>query len=276
MIKLNGEEFKEKKFPNGESLVDFANSNECRRERIDVEYYFDGDASLIQLMFIKKELDYINKNAKINLYIKYMPYARMDRRMEEFAFTLKHVCDFINELNFNKIIVDEAHSDMTLGLLNDSYQNLTSLKVLEKAMFDIKFDFEKDYIVLPDTGAEKRYLKPLQKCWIKNIMVGVKNRDLQSGNIISFDLLGTNDMRGGRAIIIDDLCSKGGTFLATAQKLKERNCSEIYLAIAHLEDNVHTGDLPKSDLIDGVYATKSIYTADKFNKKFDKLTLIEV
>lgn len=269
MIKINGEVFEKREFPNGESLIDFKNTQVF--ETNFIEYYFDGDDSLIELMFIKKEIDFIGKHPKVDLYIKYMPYSRMDRRMETFAFTLKHICEFINDLGFNSIVVDEPHSDMSVGLLDDARQNLTSLNVLDKALVDIDFDVEKDYIVLRDSGAEKRYTKPLSEYYIKKTMVGVKNRDLQSGKIISFDLIGDMNMQGGRAVILDDLCSKGGTFLATAAKLKERNCSEVYLVVAHLENNVNSGSLPTSDLIERVYSTNSIYT----DVAFKKLTLME-
>ncbi len=270
MIKINGLPFEVSKFPNGESLIDFAGIGGGKW--FDIDFYFDEDESLIHLMFIKKELDYVYPKGYYTLNIKYMPYARMDRRIERFAFTLKHTCEFINSLEFDRVIVNEAHSDMTLGLLNNAYHQLTSLKAFDKALIDMQFDPEKDFVVLPDAGAEKRYMKALSDYTIENTMVGLKKRDLQSGKIISFDLLGVEDMDGGRALIIDDLCSKGGTFLATANCLKDRNCSDIYLAVAHLENTSLEGQLFTSGLIKHVYATDSIFTGEKP----ENLTVLEV
>ena len=44
-------------------------------------------------------------------------------------------------------------------------------------------------------------------------------------------------------MIIDDLCSKGGTFYHTANKLKEAGAAEIYLTVTHMESNVKYGKI---------------------------------
>ncbi|MBL4931955.1 hypothetical protein JK634_09070 [Clostridium sp. YIM B02565] len=40
------------------------------------------------------------------------------------------------------------------------------------------------------------------------------------------------------AIILVDLCSKGGTFMLTEEKLKEMGAKEIYLAVTHCENTI--------------------------------------
>lgn len=61
---------------------------------------------------------------------------------------------------------------------------------------------------------------------------------------------------------MDDLCSKGGTFMLTASKLKEIGATEIYLVVTHCENTVFQGELLTSDLITGIYTTNSILSKD--------------
>lgn len=271
MIKLNGEKFESTKFPNGELLVDLKGyTKEIQLGILEVDYYFDSNESLIELMLIKKEVDYINPKCNCILTIRYMPYSRMDRRIGSFSFSLKYISDFINSLKFNRVIVYEEHSSVTTILLENSYSEYKSIDVLVQMLNDFEFDINKDYIVFPDAGAEKKYLDKFSKD-IKYV-IGFKKRNLETGKIISFDIVGDLDMNSGRAFIVDDLCSRGGTFLATATKLKERNCGDVLLAVTHLENNVNTGDIFKTDLIKYVYATNSIYTGIVH----DKLKIVEV
>ena len=61
-------------------------------------------------------------------------------------------------------------------------------------------------------------------------------------------------------LIVDDICSKGGTFYHSAKKLKELGAKNIYLYITHCENSILEGELINSDLITKIYTTDSIYT----------------
>ena len=61
-------------------------------------------------------------------------------------------------------------------------------------------------------------------------------------------------------LIIDDICSKGGTFYHSAKKLKELGAKNIYLYISHCENTILQGDLLTSGLIERVFTTDSIFT----------------
>lgn len=272
MILVNNKEIVITKFPNMESLIDFSQINTSIGDKrpMNVTLIFEDNEDLINLMFVKKHLDQIFKNIDKLLVIRYMPYSRMDRQINNFAFTLKYISEFINYLDFNEVYVHEPHSDVTPALLNNCTYVLTSVRIVEEAMDEISFNKDNDYILFPDAGAQKKYIDMFKG--FKTI-IGFKHRNLQTGNIESFDVLCDNDLDGAKVLIIDDLCSRGGTFLATANALQDKNAGDIYLAVTHLENNVLTGSLPTSDLIKGVFAMRGgIYT----EKVFDKLTMVNV
>ncbi|EET88658.1 ribose-phosphate pyrophosphokinase [Clostridium carboxidivorans P7] len=124
------------------------------------------------------------------------------------------------------------------------------------------------YLVYPDAGAAKRYGKDIS---YEKILTANKERDFKTGFIKKLDINGSVKSKNFKAIIVDDLCSKGGTFMLAASRLKEMGAGEIYLAVTHLEDTVFQGDLLKNDLIKAIYTTNSI-----LSKEHEKINVYEI
>ena len=80
------------------------------------------------------------------------------------------------------------------------------------------------------------------------------------------------DMIAGKNIlIIDDICSKGGTFYHSAKRLKEAGAANIYLYVTHCENTIYEGELLKEDsLIKHIFTTNSLLTAPN-----EKITIVE-
>lgn len=258
MIWLNGKVVEFGKFPNGETLVkheSFKESMKAKAIRFDFKY--DSDEDLIHLMFVKRKLEDANPYAFTELYIQYMPYSRMDRSENGSVFTLEYVSDFINDLKFTQVTVNEPHSEKTLELLENSTSILTSVDFLKKAKTQIEFDEEEDYIVLPDKGAFERY-DGLDIG--KNILIGNKHRDFKTGRITSLVIDTPMTKTGKKAIILDDLSSKGGTFIMTSIDLKSKGVETVVLVVGHAENAIYDGQL--LDHVDHVYTSDSILSVN--------------
>lgn len=241
-------------FPNNEVLIKSEQFWKKSGETSYIRLKFEGNEDLVTLMFVKKHLD--EKGVKANLSILYMPYSRMDRTEGQTVFTLKYICKFINDLNFEKVEVYEPHSDVTMALL-DRAEQIDMTKILtDCAMQFLDFKEENnDYLFYPDSGAEKRYSKQIKYA---KVLTGSKERDFSTGRINKLDVVGEMPKESFRAIIVDDLCSYGGTFIMSAKKLKELGATEVYLVVTHCENSIHKGDILTTDLIDHVYTTTSI------------------
>ncbi|MCA0756611.1 ribose-phosphate pyrophosphokinase [Paenibacillus sp. N4] len=252
MIKLNGAELSFKTFPNGETLMngDELSANVHANNSIVWRYGNDGD--LIKLMFVKRYLD--ERRASCSLTILYMPYSRMDRVEGASAFTLKYVASFINSLQFEAVKVIEPHSDVTLALLDRSTAVYPTLELLERVEAETGFDRGRDYLFFPDAGAQKRYGKTSGY----KQLVGFKSRDFATGEIKGLEIVGAAGDPPFHAIIVDDLCSYGGTFLRSAEKLKEIGAERIYLLVTHCEKSVFKGRLLESGLVDKVFTTDTM------------------
>lgn len=253
MIFLNNEEINFEQFPNGETRV--PTPLPIRRDN-HITFKYETDADLVHLMFLKKKLD-AEGAADVGLHIMYMPYSRQDRVEGDSTFTLKYVCEFINSLNFSIISVEEPHSEVTPALLERCDSHNLSVMIAGMSMDKIGFDPQNDVIFFPDAGAQKRYANNFDKC---KQAVGFKHRNFQTGRIESYQILGEIPI-GSKVVIVDDLCSYGGTFNAAAAALKEAGAGDIYLVVAHCEDNIFKGSLLKDGSnIKKVFTTNTMLT----------------
>lgn len=257
MIYLDGKAVEFGSFPNGETMLKV----ELERNRVySVDFKYEGDADLFRLMLLKKYIDQVGAHALLRMM--YMPYSRMDRTENDSAFTLKYVTQFINSLNFEDVYVLEPHSDVTMAMLERAFPIYVTVEMLDDVLEMIGFDKDKDYLFFPDAGAQKRYskLKGFKQA------VGFKKRDFQTGKIEGLEIVGDIET-GAKVLILDDLCSRGGTFLHSASKLRDIGAGEVYLFVGHAEDSMLEGQMllakhvnAKNYLVDKIFTTDSMFS----------------
>lgn len=267
-IKLNGRILEIKEFPNKEVLINISREeiqgdNEKLINHL-LEVKFESNQDLMNLIFVKKWMDE-NGFENCELKIPYLPYSRMDRVEGNNVFTLKYLAEIINSLKFKKVITWEAHSDVCLALI-DRVINVPMSSELVKDILHNRKDKNDVILVYPDAGALKRYSKQIKHT---KVLAANKERDFKTGYIKKLDIVGDVPKNGFNAIIVDDLCSKGGTFMLTAQKLKELGANKIELVVTHCENSIFDGDILRTDLIDKVYTTRSI-----ISKSHEKIKII--
>ena len=252
MIKINGTLVLVEQFNNHETKVkDFTDSMVEGNNIIELKYHTDAD--LIALMFVKKRLDEFQKKA--TLFLWYMPYSRMDRKIEGDVFSLQYICDFLNGLCFDHIIVMEPHSMKTMELLHHATAIFPVKEWLGDIQKKIQFDEDKDCIVFPDKGAANRYAD----CVAKHICILEKKRNPYTRKIDEMYIKEGSIQKGAKCIIIDDLCAKGDTVAWAANILKYSGASNIYVLVSHCEQTVFAGKilLPDSP-IETIYTSSSM------------------
>lgn len=199
-----------------------------------------------------------------NLLMPYIPYSRNDHANRAigqtgrfYANTLKALATVINSCRFNTVTVCEPHSDVAPALLDRCRVISIVDELLDKALADIG-STHRVALIFPDGGAEKRYMHmPIfaeRACFS-----ATKARDPVTNAFTSFKLDGDFALYD-TAIIVDDLCSAGGTFTLAAEALRERGIRDIYLAVSHCENNIKNGKILTRDLIKCVYTSDSILT----------------
>lgn len=229
-------------------------------ESVEIFLRYFGDSDIIKLSLLVDALR--NTGCKsISLKIPYFPAARQDRICNSGEpFSVKVYSNLINNMNFDKVTVFDPHSDVTPALINN-------VKVVDNTKFVYDVISSQNYLdsmkrsvlVSPDAGSNKKvanvakYL--FKKLYNLPVIRADKLRDVRTGEIIETTVY-ADDLSGKECYIIDDICSKGGTFCALAKVLKAKGASKVYLLVSHYEGTANLQNL-KSSGIDHVFTTDS-------------------
>ena len=263
MIEINGEIIEQNHFPDGTLLL--------KEEGVwlgggshMIEWYFESNEELVTLIFLTKHLKHHRPRKPIKLYMYYVPNARQDRvKTSEDVFTLKYFAETINSLGFDEVHILDPHSSVSEALIDQVVVESPKM-FIDKAIGNCR----PDMLFFPDEGAMKRYSNMANK----EYAFGIKRRDWATGKIEGLDVAGCIDkIKDSKILIVDDICSRGGTFYHSAKKLKELGAKEIYLYITHCENTILEGELLTSGLIEKVYTTNSIFT-----KEHEKIEVFEI
>ena len=179
---------------------------------------------------------------------------------------MKVFANIINSLKFDIVSVYNVHSNVSEALINNIRPQLPEYDVRKSIEL-----YKPDVIFFPDEGACKRYsdLKSVKESGLP-VAFGIKKRDWKTGKILGLDVVTDTDLTYKKVLIVDDICSAGGTFKFSAMKLKELGAKDVALYVSHCEDNIQNGDLLKTDLISKIYTTDSI-----LHIKHDKIEIIK-
>ena len=266
MLILNGKIIKANKFPDGTS---FFKNIQIKRYNY-IEWYYEKDEEMIDLLYITSHIRNSCKNEYLELYMPYIPNARMDRIKDETEiFTLKYFANVLNLMNFGNVVVLDPHSYVSESLIN-KIRIITAEDKIKATIEQTKAD----YVFFPDEGAMKRYS---DFCKIPYTF-GIKNRDWSTGKINSLSIYSPEVVKEKKVLIVDDICSKGGTFYYSALELLKAGATEIYLYVTHCEHSIFKGQfgvnkvpLLDTGLIKKVYTTNSIFT-----EEHDKIEVFNV
>ncbi|MDE6036210.1 MAG: ribose-phosphate pyrophosphokinase [Ruminococcus sp.] len=249
-------------YPDGTFRVNVPEINVTDSQPIEIVWTYRKEQDLTLLIYITENIRE-NYNNPVSLYMPYVPNARMDRVQDKKeVFTLKYFCKVINFLQFDKVRVLDVHSPVTTALL-DRCENISPEKYINYAIKLSGINLMSDYIFFPDEGCYKRYAGIFQH--FNNIGFGIKNRDWKTGKITGLDVSG-NSPHNKNVLLIDDICSYGGTAYYSAVKMKRMGCKNINLYFTHCENSIYQGELLEGDLINRIYTTNSasnIETAGK-------------
>lgn len=273
MIKINGKEMLIDNFYSGElhlrmkgrQVYDLSES-----EWVTITWKINPDKlsqEFEALGYYKRRLDDLRLRVPIFLHMKYIPHSRMDRDEGGKIFTLKYFAERLNFLNFDRVEVLDAHSQVSLALI-DRVRECTHYDFFHWTI-DSVFGNEDYQIIMPDLGAYKKYSKKYGR--YGKAGYGIKVRDWATGKIESQELV--FDTHKKSYIIIDDICSMGTTFMNVAALIKQQAPdSKIYLMVSHIEPGAA---LPQGVLndpnIERVYSTDSI----EHGIEHEKLTILK-
>lgn len=271
MISINGRPIEINKFPDGTLLI----KEEPSYNIALISWYFENNEELVALIYLANHLR-SHGVEKMDLYMPYIPNARQDRvKKPEDVFTLKYFAGVINSLGFNKVVVLDPHSSVSEALIErvsvtspEQYIDAVIDKITRSGKYMNEHGVTNLVMFYPDEGAMKRYSGMVARPYA----FGIKDRDWSSGQIKGLKTEGSvEDIKDSTVLIVDDICSRGGTFYYSAVKLKELGAKNILLYVTHCENTILKGEVLTCGLIDRVFTTNSLFTGE--HEKIEVLEL---
>lgn len=219
MILLNGTEIKPTIFPDNTSQVWKIDERLIHKVN-KVKWIFENESEFIHLAQLTNLLSWYESEYSLDL--PYLPYGRQDKNVNnEATFALHTFAKLINTLGFNGIRIRDAHSDIALKLIDNSYTYFKTVVLIELTN-------HYDTLCFPDKGACDRYSKLFSS---HNIVTGDKVRDQSTGYIKEFTFDG--NVKDRQILIIDDICDGGMTFRILAKDLLENGAEQVDLYVSH-------------------------------------------
>ena len=270
MLYLNDNEVKFIILPNQEKRLDLPLEFINNLHENIVLWTYETDASIFELLLFDEVMTKLEHRYK--LVIGYMPYSRMDRVHEaNTAFSLKVIVQLLSEQTsaLEEVFVLDPHSPETLTKFKEFGMKVQEIdySLADEVMEFANVNLDETWIVFPDRGAANRY----DYYKYPNVIICEKTRNFATGAIESVKAKitksnGTSVTKGmypkdtkQNLIVIDDLCSYGGTFVKALEAIEEHpqiNFDKAWLVITHAEKAMEKGKVLEK--YDKVFCTDSI------------------
>ena len=206
----------------------------------------------------------------INIVMPYYGYARQDRltRARE-PITAKLVADMLQTAGADRVLSLDLHAPQIQGFFDIPVDNLMGAPLLADYFLRNKLQ-ENAVVVSPDHGGVTRARKLAE--FLGTGLAIVDKRRPRANVAEIMNIIG--DVKGKRAIIIDDMIDTAGTITLAAKALMDAGATEVYASATHA---VLSGPAIKR-LNDS--PIKNLVLTDSINqpaeKKLDKMLLVSV
>jgi ribose-phosphate pyrophosphokinase len=183
--------------------------------------------NIMELLLI---LDAIKRASagRITAVIPYYAYARQDRKDKpRVPISARLLADLITVAGAQRVVVVDLHSPQIQGFFNIPVDNLHALGVL--------YDYLKDkvdgntVVVSPDAGGVERARLLANKIGCPIAIIYKRRPEPNVAEVL--DLIG--DVKGKRAIIVDDIIDTAGTVCAASELLLSKGAIRVDVVATH-------------------------------------------
>jgi ribose-phosphate pyrophosphokinase len=184
--------------------------------------------SIMELLLI---LDAIKRASagRITAVIPYYAYARQDRKDKpRVPISARLLADLITVAGAQRVVVVDLHSPQIQGFFNIPVDNLHALGVLYDYLKD-KVDSSNTVVVSPDAGGVERARLLANKIGCPIAIIYKRRPEPNVAEVL--DLIG--DVKGKRAIIVDDIIDTAGTVCAASELLLSKGASRVDVVATH-------------------------------------------
>lgn len=202
-------------------------------KKVLVQAHINSAQTLMETLHVLDALRH--RGITPDLFIPYCPYSRADRIVGNgggdsfglaiFADMFWMMCD--------KIITLDMHSDKGMEVLCDSIAstivNIIPYEIFINTLIK-KYNMQSFCLVSPDKGAEEKVAFYAEKFKVPHFKLNKVRDQEQKGKIIKYEAI-NEFVPCDHAIILDDICDGGATFLMAASCIPRP--TKLHLGVTH-------------------------------------------
>ncbi len=165
---------------------------------------------------------------RVTAVIPYYAYARQDRKDKpRVPISAKLVADLLETAGATRALTLDLHAPQIQGYFNVPVDHLYASPVLVEYFKQRKL--QNLTVVSPDAGGVERARAFAKRLDAPLAIVDKRRIDVDVSEVMH--LIG--EVRGGPALIVDDIIDTAGTLVKTADALLEKGATEVYAACTH-------------------------------------------
>jgi ribose-phosphate pyrophosphokinase len=219
--------FKTSTFPAGEIYIKTEVPIGTRAVRINGRCKSSDD-----LMRILMAVDSLSRQGVryIELFLPYLPYSRQDRVCSHGeAYSLKVIAWTLVQ-TVDKVITYDVHSNVARSIMDMRLKNYNNHREVIDFVKFILPQSKKLALISPDAGSAKKIEKLFDTTGLFDTVVYCNKRRVNGE--VRIDYI-HNNLMDMTAIVVDDICDGGRTFIELGKKLRERHVDQMHLFVSH-------------------------------------------
>ena len=160
--------------------------------------------------------------------IPYYAYARQDRKEKgRVPITARLVANLLERAGVTRVLTMDLHTEQIQGFFDIPVDHLYARRLFVKALKELKL--KNAVVVSPDVGSNKMARKFAED--LKLDLAIVDKRRINGRDVEVNALIG--DVSEKEVILVDDICSTGGTLETAAKVCKEEGAKSVFAVVTH-------------------------------------------
>jgi ribose-phosphate pyrophosphokinase len=207
---------------------------------------------------------------RITAVLPYYGYARQDRKVSpRVPISAKLVADLITVAGASRVLAMDLHAGQIQGFFNIPVDHLFATPVLIEY---IRKNFNgRIVLVSPDAGGVERARAFAQRLKADLAIIDKRREEPNESRIMNI----IGDVKGRRAVLLDDMVDTAGTLTQAADALQAQGASVIYACATHPVLSGSAIEKIEASPIERLVVTNTIALTEKA-KKCNKIACLSI
>lgn len=208
---------------------------------------------------------------RITAVIPYYGYARQDRKAKaRDPISAKLVANLITTAGADRVLTMDLHATQLQGFFDIPLDQLMGTPIIAQYIIETFDSLEDVVVVSPDVGSVSRSRKFAEKLDAPLAIIDKRRPKVNVCEIMNI----IGDVRGKKAILVDDLIDTAGTIVSAANALMDIGAAEVFACCTHGVLSGSAIERIKNSPIKELVTLNTIPIPKE--KRIDKITVLSV